>query len=565
MRLRIHQTGRILALISTLSLLAACGGDTAANGKAPTCQDGYGLVQKDGKATCALLQGAFPLACGVGTYVTKDGECLPLPEGFKWPCKAGEVLKDDLKTCLPATKPPTCPVGSALDEYTGDCVKECPVGFSVDANGTDCDPVPVPTYICQNGSEAPGNDPAQCPHVCRGGYDYNEETGACEKACPIGQTVSADGNSCVSVSASPTGGTLVVTQDGSTPKPAIILGDSTNVPASTFLFTTDGTQENQLVNGLTLSNCLLAAAGTRADCSDGVPGADAVAMDVKITYVDQNGSTVTKTGFLNNGNVSFNGLDFRVLKGTPQTLKVTIDTNRVSSASGVASGSKIQLNVVGVTAVGEGSGATANIVYTTAGDAIVVGNPMTLRKTKPTVSLASGSPSGAAVPGFSEGMRVNATADAHGFVDLNEVLFKVTSTDNAGSGWNAGPAFGAGSGKWKLYDAADPSTPIDYYVYSYPTSGTGPIKYVSFSRYGNGADREPLQIGAGQTRIFVLKVDTSGASASQDDAFRIDIPDETEAAAAGLHAIVWDDDVEATDIDGSLIKNLPITGGTLVF
>jgi hypothetical protein len=215
--------------------------------------------------------------------------------------------------------------------------------------------------------------------------------------------------------------------------------------------------------------------------------------------------------------------------------------------------------------VGVGSGKTLNSV----GAANLDGQTMTVRKTKPTVTLAAGSPSGAGIPGLNEVLRFTVAADANSDVVLQAVTIKVTSTDNAGHSWNVG---GDADGvidlvaSWKLYDSSDLNTAVGT-VALYDTDGAAlaDTKTVGFARVSALAKT----IAAGTSKTYVLKVDTTGASSSQDDSVRFDVSQEGGAGGAlgALKEFNWDETSSGsvTDIDGTLIKNLPVNGGTIIY
>ncbi len=381
-------------------------------------------------------------------------------------------------------------------------------------------------------------------------------------------------------------GTLIISLDGSTAASNIILGASTGVAMSKFKF--EAGDESFLVKELTLDNCVTLVADADGDCADGgeALGADDIASAVKLSYQNEAGATVTKTGFLSGNTMNVSGLDFFIPSGTTRVLTVTIDTNAVSSV-GADSGTLIQLNfnaeasgTATFEAVGSGSGETLTEVEIDAANSgeYIVTNDMVVRKTKPTISLASGSPSGASIPGLSEVLRFNVAADSRGFVTLDAVTFKVTTTDGAASGWaDCDDASFAVATGWELFDNDDSSDKLDDAADWTFRDGAGanvcgagvPLKFVELDFEG-AATHPAEEIGAGTTKTYVLRVDTTGADSADDDSIRIDIPDEAEIdAVVGMTAIPsairWDDDVEGDDINGDLVKNLSVTGGTLVY
>src|SRR4029078_7790232 len=80
-------------------------------------------------------------------------------------------------------------------------------------------------------------------------------------------------------------------------------------------------------------------------------------------------------------------------------------------------------------------------------------NEMTLRKTKPTITVASGSPSGTRTPGNIEALRINVSADSRGFVTLDGILFNVnTSVAGAGTWADCDARARRAEASWELYE-----------------------------------------------------------------------------------------------------------------
>lgn len=380
-------------------------------------------------------------------------------------------------------------------------------------------------------------------------------------------------------------GSLALSLDGSSPKSDIILGNSTGVLMS--VFKADATDEDFLIEQITLDNCV-AAADADGDCADGgeVAGADDIAATVKLEYTNQSGTTETKTAFLSGGTLTRDSMEWFVPASDTKTLKVMIDTNEVS-ATAADSGDQMQLNLDAIAGEFEADGLGSGETLTEADIATnVIANDMTVRKTRPTFTLHAASPSGASVPGLNEVLRFNVSADSRGFVGLDEMLFKVVTSDSDGSGWNhcgsgAGAQHFAEPALFNFYDAADPSNELDDdgdWTFLLAdgddcADDTEDLAYALLDMEGS-ATTPAEEIGAGETKTYVLEVDsgvnasTAQASTDPSDSIRVSIP--SQSTAAGLtstarDAISWDDDVEADDIDGEFIKNLPLNGGTLVF
>ncbi len=345
-------------------------------------------------------------------------------------------------------------------------------------------------------------------------------------------------------------GQLTVALDGSSPQANIILGASTGVTTSVFRFSTNN--EPYIVKSLTLETC---EAGYGCN--------EAVANAIRLSYTDKSGAARTATSSFSGGKVHFGDLDLYVPTTTHALATVSIDTNTVSS-TGAQSGNRISLSLIDedFEALGESSGNTITTVTP------VAGREQVLRKTKPTVSLASGSPAGFQIPGFNEVLLFNVTADSRGYVDLKEVTFRVTSSNNAEAGtWNECDVLGDAA-KWQIYNKAEPSNILgdwDFYdVDGGECDGAAPLAYakVTFADGAFGTE----EIGAGQTKTYAVRLDTTGASAAMDDSIRLDIPAENQLPAGEVDldgSLLWGDDNTGVDADGAYIRNLPVLGGTI--
>lgn len=362
-------------------------------------------------------------------------------------------------------------------------------------------------------------------------------------------------------------GTIAASLDGSTPKSTIILGNSTGVSVGSWKLT--ATNESFNVKKLTFLN----------------GGDDVAAAGIKLSCQNQAGTTVTATSVLSGGSVSFSSLDCYVPSASSRVVTLSVDTNEVSS-TGATSGDTLDFTLSTTVAgrfeaIGSGSGEKV----TTAG-ANPAANEFTIRKTKPTISLASGSPSGASAGGLAEALRFNVAADSRGFVTLDAITFRVTAVD-ADTDWAYCDTVGtiADPTLWQFYDLGNTAELLDddgdwaFFSVDGDTGaacdGDDDAEKVSFAELDLEGDVPSVaeEIGAGETRTYVVKVDTGATNDS--DKFRLDIPSQNEVDATGFlnDAIRWDDDEsdltastgDDEDINGDLLRNLPLTGGTLVF
>jgi len=285
--------------------------------------------------------------------------------------------------------------------------------------------------------------------------------------------------------------------------------------------------------------------------------------------------------------VKFDGIeDFTVEAGDSAKIDLWVDTNDASS-TGATSGNYLKLNLNcdnDITSnyckfVGKSSGSTINEDTV---NTYVLANAQQIRKTRPTITKASGSPSGAATPGFSEALRLNVSADSRGYVTLNSLLFELSSTDNGSSKWNqCGDGTStelASATKWSFYKSSDPSNLLDdstdwTFIKSTGAACTSTedvdMAYALLDFDDASGSTAAPEIGAGQTITFILEVDTTGASSSSDDSFRVSIPTETTADALSTprDACTWEDANQnsGADINCNYIKELPVRGGTFVY
>ncbi len=406
-------------------------------------------------------------------------------------------------------------------------------------------------------------------------------------------------------------GTLAFANAADAPTSTIILSNSTGVAVSKFKVT--ASTEDFLIKKLTV----------KVDANSGVLPA---VSNVILEYKDQAGATKTASGVIASSVAKFDGLTMYARKDEPTFVTVKLNVGDVTTDN-KGSGDVVDMELHSSTAApgefeanGLSSGTTLADADVDAGSAVTgwnVGGAATdsflaptgalheIRKTKPTISLASGSPSGAGIPGLNEVLRFNVSADSRGAVTMSEITFGFNATDNNGDtasgNWQScdgGDGDGTGSedlgmedADLNLYEASDMSTDLlgtgaanaarVKLIKSDKTvcADTEAIRYININLEGSSGTAQ--EIGAGATKTYILKIDSTNASASNDDSLRIDIVDEATASTSGGamdKAIEWDDsnltnttnstgsaDTGAVDIDGDFIKNLPVTGGTIVY
>ncbi|KKT75187.1 MAG: hypothetical protein UW70_C0037G0001, partial [Candidatus Peregrinibacteria bacterium GW2011_GWA2_44_7] len=348
-------------------------------------------------------------------------------------------------------------------------------------------------------------------------------------------------------------------------------------------------------------------------------GSDVTAESVELNYKNQAGEDKVASGFLTSNLFTFEGLELYVAKDSTAVVTVKVTTGAVTSAN-TGSGDSVGIDLYIDTtnqnrfrAVGSGSGSTIDdsdvdgsfADYDTAGvdeddssdndtTQILRGNNMEIRKTKPTISLASGSPSGTVIAGIVEVLRFNVTADSRGSVVLESIQFKVSATDSGATDWDQCTSGSAALavGDIYLYDSTELSTDLaadsDIALLDSGAASCGngeDLVFIDVDFFGDSSADQT--IAAGATKTYILKLDVVGTglavpSVTQDDSMRVDISDEANAAS-GYDTVVWQDsNATGTDgdnsngqgsaesdfanqLDGGYIKNLPIIGGALIF
>lgn len=208
-----------------------------------------------------------------------------------------------------------------------------------------------------------------------------------------------------------TGGVTLVL-DAGTPREDIVVAGDADVEVSKYELTAN--KEDFVVTDLQINN-----RGTAGDMDNNI-------SSVTLSYKDSSGSTVEQTGYLASGVTAFSGLDLYVTKDDSVELTILVDLNSIASGTATA-GEKVQLSVsaTGLKAVGQTSGKT---VTTWSGSAPGKPNLMHVYETKPTLSLASSSPSGSrSVSSTDDVFTFTVTADSGELVKIKNLKILLAS------------------------------------------------------------------------------------------------------------------------------------------
>ncbi|MFA6522258.1 MAG: hypothetical protein WCT24_01535 [Patescibacteria group bacterium] len=323
-------------------------------------------------------------------------------------------------------------------------------------------------------------------------------------------------------------GTLAFAKDSSSPSADILLTGSTKNLVATYRMTASSEDFN--VQTLGFEEGAAIAAGQTAGTY-----ANNVGL-VTLEYKNAAGTTKTATTTMSGDNANFTGLDAYVDTDSASLVKVYVDvpvTDR-SVGGSATSNEKVQMtwNVDSsgtdqYKAVGVASGAT----LTEANEADdLTAATFIVKETKPTISVSSSTPSGTGfVPGNQEAFRFNVAANSNEDVIIDQMVFKMNSTDNAPGSWNECDAITASD--FTLYDLTDSNKVLDVDADWSCHIATGvdnafvtnaDIGYISI---GLGGDiTTPIIVPAGTTHTFALYFDSTGASSSADDSVQFSIP-----------------------------------------
>ncbi len=296
-----------------------------------------------------------------------------------------------------------------------------------------------------------------------------------------------------------TAGSLTITQDSSTPVSDIVLAGTSDVVMSKIKFS--AAREDWTVQELTVG---LVTANNEGSITG-----------ISISY-DSGGITVTTTGQLSSGTARFTNMDWLILQNTEPllTIKATFDDFDVDVAT---TGREFILGVDCDTADNCKAVGSSQAIYGDAGSELddADGNPMYLRKTRPTVeglALATST----LIPGTNVINKFNVTADSAGEVDLKKLSWNITISD---SGSDVLDFNG-----FKLYKDTSGTAIPGVWAISSATTSTGTFGSTLTESSDGVLLFEPtaeISIPGGTTVLFTLKAtatdvikDTAGISVS---------------------------------------------------
>ncbi len=302
-------------------------------------------------------------------------------------------------------------------------------------------------------------------------------------------------------------GSLSASLDASAPDADIILAGASKVHMNAIKFT--ALYEDFEVQEITFT--VPAAA------------ADNVAK-VIIEYPTQNGGTGTAEGYLSNGSVTFTGLNMFVPRNDSAVMHVYIDTTTITNGADSGDEFSVDFDATSSTYKHQGLGSgnvETNPANVASGD--IKGNDMVVRKTRPTITLAS-------LP------TTSLTADG------NYTIFKFTvSADNAEDvSWSRigldVALNGIGYTTVSIYDANNQSTALS-------ASSTA----TTTSQIIIDLTNEEI-IPAGGSKTYIVKAYLTGVNASGDSIttnikapYGTTVTDDWNTVATNEKAFIWSD------------------------
>ncbi len=279
-------------------------------------------------------------------------------------------------------------------------------------------------------------------------------------------------------------GTLNMATDAETPISDIVLSGATGVAISKIKFT--ATNETWTVNKLRIKLNTAAAEGSISKVIISPEGG---------TAVDGYLTTVSSVSY-----VQFSNLGWVIPAGTSKVLTIKADLKAIDQ-NYAETGREIKLGVIdgtGTTDQFEAVGTSQTTLSEASSTGDKYGNPMYLRKSKPTVTRTA-LDSAILAEGTMTLFKFNVAADAAGAVTLKKVAFDVIPSDASSDTLQATT--------WALYDSVDMNTAIAGVWSNGSASSTSGACAITAAAPGTVSLEmtNEKEIAAGSSKTFVLK------------------------------------------------------------
>lgn len=366
-------------------------------------------------------------------------------------------------------------------------------------------------------------------------------------------------------------GSLAVTADSSMPSADLLLTNTTDNHVASYNIA--ATNEDFEVTILTFHE---EQAEDDTDTADSSGYTNNISL-VTLEYPIEDGTTETSTATMSGNAAKFtlSSAPLYVSTGDDVTVDVYVDipaTDRTAGGS-ATSNEKIRMGFSDADdsgdgnfkAVGVGSGTVlgedASGIEDVGHDAYGTDGVPTfvVRETKPTVSLSSSSPSGTSVPGDIEVFRFNVAATSNEDVVLDQMVFALSTSDNASSSWDFCDTDDTTNGHidgdifdfYNLSEEGTSSTLAGTYTMlaadgdtCVTTGDAEEVDYVHFNLTTSEI------IPAGSTYTYSLYMETTFASSTNDDVLQVTLAGDPMLAAASF--------IAATTLDAALAAAITV-------
>jgi len=272
-------------------------------------------------------------------------------------------------------------------------------------------------------------------------------------------------------------------------------------------------------------------------------------------YRDTDGYWVASTEAISAGVVVFNNEDMFIPRRGRRSTLMVVSVQAMDDVGAATAGMTMRLDWSDDNMQADGL-LSSDVYDHRAATDFATGAETIWHVTEPTIGLSSYSPSGTSIPGMIEVLRHNlAAANGDDIDPFDGLTFDMSSTDNVSSGWNTCANL-ADPTRYAVYNLSMYGTSLELDAdldWSFTTEdGTdctsAPTELMAYASITNLSEVMP----AGMTMTYSLYFDSTGASATNDDAIQFSVVD-----------LEWYDDGYA--FDGELINSLPLTGNVLMF
>ncbi len=379
-------------------------------------------------------------------------------------------------------------------------------------------------------------------------------------------------------------GSLTVAVDSGTPSADFVMTGSSDNHVTTLEWT--ATNEDFEITTLTVAE--QQAKQDDADDDDSATDEDSSYANnislVTIEFPMEDGTTGTATTSMSSNEAKFSlssGSGIYVESGESADVLVYVDVPETSRNTGgsATSNEKIMLDTFSDTtnddnfkAIGQGSGTTLDdddLTLTSTDPATFV-----VRETQPTVTLDDDSPSGTGkVPGDQEVFRFTVAASSNEDVVINELVWKIASTDNGSSNWNQCDTDNSGANARTTSSTDVDTTDFDFYNLSKDGTSTAldvNTDWLILKATGAVCDATAADVGfvalalataevvpAGSSYTYALYMDTTPASATNDDSLQLTLTNDP------LDGATWQSSSDSNENDlTSIDTTLSVSSGT---